>query len=81
MKVWDMVSAFNGLEFYLLCSGSPNLHMNALTAHYSADLMPDVMIPRIPTPQLVLVEPDLDARRTECLAHPRSRSCVLMCVT
>ena len=44
MKVWDMVSAFNGLEFYLLCSGSPNLHMNALTAHYSADLMPDVKL-------------------------------------
>jgi hypothetical protein len=32
------------------------------------DLAPDLLIPRVPAPQLALIEKDLDAGRTQCLA-------------
>jgi hypothetical protein len=33
------------------------------------DLVPDLLIPRIPTPQLALIEKDLDAARSQPLAN------------
>ncbi len=33
------------------------------------DLVPDLLIPRVPAPQLALIEKDLDAGRTQCLAN------------
>ena len=33
------------------------------------DLPPDPLIPNIPAPQLALIEKDLDAGRTQCLAN------------
>jgi hypothetical protein len=33
------------------------------------DLLPDLLIPRVPAPQLALIEKDLDAGRTQCLAN------------
>lgn len=44
MKVWDMVCALNGLDFYLLCAPSPNLDVTADTPFFSADLKPDVAL-------------------------------------
>ena len=34
------------------------------------DLVPDLLIPRVPAPQLALIEKDLNARRAQCLANP-----------
>jgi hypothetical protein len=34
------------------------------------DLVPDLLIPRVPAPQLALIEKDLDAGRTQCRANP-----------
>jgi hypothetical protein len=33
------------------------------------DLAPDLLIPRIPAPQLALIEKDLDTGRTQCVAN------------
>lgn len=33
------------------------------------DLAPDLLIPGVSTPQLALVEPNLDAGRTQCLTN------------
>ena len=33
------------------------------------DLVPDLLIPRVPTLQLALIEKDLDVGRTQCLAN------------
>jgi capsular polysaccharide biosynthesis protein len=44
MKVWDMVCKLNGLDFYLLCTPSPNLEVTADTPFFSADLKPDVAL-------------------------------------
>ena len=41
------------------------------------DLAPDLLIPRIPTPQLALIEKDLDAGRTQSLANLLSRLRIL----
>jgi hypothetical protein len=33
------------------------------------DLVPDLLIPRVPAPQLTLIEKDLDAGGAKCLAN------------
>ena len=33
------------------------------------DLVPDLLVPRVPAPQLALIEKDLDAGRTQRLAN------------
>src|SRR6185312_6524350 len=44
------------------------------------DLLPDLLVPGIPAPQLALVEKDLDARDTQCLANPSCRLRILRSV-
>ena len=41
------------------------------------DLVPDLLIPRVPAPQLALIEKDLDAGRTQCLANLLGRLRIL----
>ena len=41
------------------------------------DLAPDLLIPHIPAAQLALIEKDLDAGRTQCLANPLGRLRIL----
>jgi|SRR6516225_5777874 len=41
------------------------------------DLLPDLVIPGLPTPQLALVEPDLNACRAQGLANPAGSLLIL----
>jgi hypothetical protein len=41
------------------------------------DLVPDLLIPGITTPQLTLIEKDLDARGAQCLANALRRVRIL----
>ena len=41
------------------------------------DLVPDLMIPGVPAPQLALIEKDLDAGGTKCFANLLSRLRIL----
>ncbi len=41
------------------------------------DLLADRLVPRIPAPQLALVEPDLDAGGSQCLGNPLGRLRIL----
>jgi hypothetical protein len=41
------------------------------------DLVPDLLIPRVPAPQLALIEKDLYAGRAQCLANPLRRLRIL----
>jgi hypothetical protein len=41
------------------------------------DLVTDLLIPRIPAPQLALIEKDLDAARTQCVGNLLRRPGIL----
>ena len=41
------------------------------------DLAADFLVPRVPAPQLALIEKDLDASRTQRLANPLGRLRIL----
>jgi hypothetical protein len=41
------------------------------------DFVSDLLIPRVPAPQLALIEKDLDAGRTQCLANLLGRLDIL----
>jgi BarA-like signal transduction histidine kinase len=41
------------------------------------DLAPDLLIPRVPSPQLALIEKNLNAGGAKCLANPLSRLRIL----
>ena len=68
-----MVGTFDGeLPFVAKIALEPLLGM--LGDHRNkeravVDLVPDLLIPRVPAPQLALIEKDLDASRTQCLAN------------
>ncbi len=44
MKMWDMMCAWNGIEFNLLCGPSPNLEVNIGAPCFVADLLVDVKL-------------------------------------
>ena len=43
----------------------------------AVDLATDLLIPHVPAPQLALIEKDLDAGRTQCLANLLGSLCIL----
>jgi len=56
------------------CSGSRD---NGNKERAVVDLVPDLLIPRVPAPQSALIEKDLDVGRTQGLANPLGRLRIL----
>jgi hypothetical protein len=44
------------------------------------DLAADFLVPDVPAPKLTLVEENLDARRTQCVANPLRSLRILGCI-